>query len=174
MLAFAIFRTVLTVLPAPRPCPDQLSGLDWTASFRNERITCLLLPISPNDLYKMLFLNSSLYHKQLYLTIDPLNGTLPRSAEAMSLGDLAGPQFWKRYHDLPKVALQLGIFAPGEKKFSSYRQCRDCPYCAECFICPVSAGYLPGNDRCERVPDFTCAFNFTAFKYRERFLEKIL
>jgi MoaA/NifB/PqqE/SkfB family radical SAM enzyme len=99
---------------------------------------------------------------------------LEKSAEAMSLGNLAGPQFLKRYHDLPKTALQLGIFAPREKGYSSYRRCRDCPYCAQCFICPVSAGHLRRNDSCERVPDFSCAFNFTAFKYRGRFLEKIL
>ena len=101
------------------------------------------------------------------------SSVLDKSIRAMSLGNLTGREFWKRYHGLPEIASRLKVFASREKQHSSYRMCRKCRYFAECFVCPAAVGRLPGNDSCERVPDFTCAFNFTAFKYRELFLKQI-
>lgn|GEM_PF-876470 len=103
-----------------------------------------------------------------------VSSVLQRSAEAMSLGNLTADEFWKRYRRLPKVARRLAIFNPKQSRRTSYRLCRDCSYFNECFVCPVSPGHLSGNDDCERIPDFACAFNFTSLKYRDRFLEQVL
>ena len=98
---------------------------------------------------------------------------LRRATRAMTLGNLNGSRFWERYRSLGESAGKLEVFAPGEKKYSSYRKCRDCRYLEECYVCPVSAGYLPRNRTGKRVPDFTCAFNYTGLKYRERFRKKL-
>lgn len=95
------------------------------------------------------------------------------AVRATCLGSITGHQFWKRYDRLPEVTRRLVIFTPRERRYSSYRLCRDCPYFAQCSVCPVSAVYLRGNESCERIPDFICAFAFTALKYQERFSEQI-
>jgi len=101
------------------------------------------------------------------------SAVLKESARAMRLGSLSGSQFWERYHRLPQAAGRLAIFKQRESRRSSYRLCKDCRYLSQCLICPVSLGHLPGNESCERVPDFACAFTFTGLKYREQFLKQI-
>ena len=59
-----------------------------------------------------------------------------------------------------------------EKKYSSYGRCAKCRYLADCTICPVSIALIPGNTDPHRVPDFPCAFNRVALKYRRLFVSQ--
>lgn len=58
------------------------------------------------------------------------------------------------------------------EKYSHYGRCADCHYFADCAICPVSIAQRPGNMDPHQVPDFPCAFNRMAQKYRGLFLAK--
>jgi hypothetical protein len=61
------------------------------------------------------------------------------------------------------------IFHHKEMKYSSYGRCRDCSYLNGCYVCPVSIGYDPANEDPRKIPDFLCAYNMVALKYRDRF-----
>jgi radical SAM protein with 4Fe4S-binding SPASM domain len=87
----------------------------------------------------------------------------------LRMGDLRDPGFWDRYAAFPKAVRKVEIFHHKEKKYSSYRKCGDCEYLDSCSVCPVSIFYDPTNSDPNRVPDFICAFNMIALKYRDRF-----
>jgi hypothetical protein len=89
--------------------------------------------------------------------------------EEMVIGRPGDPDFRHRYAQLPAAVRRAEIFHHRERKRSSYEACADCRYLADCSICPVAIGWLPGNEDPHRIPDYCCAFNRVALKYRERF-----
>jgi sulfatase maturation enzyme AslB (radical SAM superfamily) len=88
--------------------------------------------------------------------------------EAMRLGDLRDPNFRHRLAAFPEAVRRAEIFDHKEQKYSSYGRCSECKYLTECSICPMSIGRDGGNDP-RRIPDFPCAFNLVALKFREQF-----
>lgn len=87
----------------------------------------------------------------------------------LRMGDLRDPDFPTRFSAFPEATKQAEIFHERVKKHSSYGKCSRCPYFSTCSICPVSIGLDPDNLDPHRVPDFFCAFNRIALKYRSRF-----
>jgi sulfatase maturation enzyme AslB (radical SAM superfamily) len=94
---------------------------------------------------------------------------LRKRVDALRMGDFRDPGFWKRYAVFPEAVRKAEMFHHKEKKYSSYRKCGECEYLDSCAVCPVSIGYDPKNTDPHRVPDFLCAFNMVALRYRERF-----
>jgi len=94
---------------------------------------------------------------------------LRRTAETMRIGNIRSKTFPENRARFLKDARRAEIFYRKEDKYSSYGRCRDCRYFAACGVCPVSIGHIPGNEDSNRIQDFSCAFTFTAGKYRERF-----
>jgi sulfatase maturation enzyme AslB (radical SAM superfamily) len=89
--------------------------------------------------------------------------------DAMRMGPLQGPRFSERLALYPEAAARAGLFHNKRSKHSSYRRCGECEYVAECSVCPVSIGHIPGNRDPDRVPDLSCAYNLVAHKYRALF-----
>lgn len=89
--------------------------------------------------------------------------------EAMRLGDVRAPDLRARLASYPDTVRDAEIFHHKERKYSSYGQCVDCRYLAECDVCPMSIGRLPGHEDPRRIPDFHCAYNLVSLKYRHRF-----
>ena len=89
--------------------------------------------------------------------------------EALRMGHLADPSFESRMAAFPAKARAAGIFHGREHKYSAYGRCAECRYMTTCGVCPVSIGHQPGNTDPNRIPDFLCAYNLVALKYRERF-----
>ena len=87
----------------------------------------------------------------------------------LRMGDLRDPDFPARFAAFPGATKQAEIFHDRIKKHSSYGKCSRCAYFNTCSICPVSIGLDPDNRDPHRVPDFFCAFNRVALKYRSRF-----
>jgi uncharacterized protein len=85
------------------------------------------------------------------------------------LGHIADPHLPERLADYRRVVRQVGLFDNKQRNRSSYSRCGECERLAHCSICPVSIGYIPDNEDLDRVPDFLCAYNLVALKYRERF-----
>ena len=87
----------------------------------------------------------------------------------LRMGDLRDPLFPARLAAFPEMTHRAAIFHHREEKYSSYGKCSDCTYSNTCAVCPVSIGLDPRNTDPHRVPDFFCAFNQVALKYRSRF-----
>jgi sulfatase maturation enzyme AslB (radical SAM superfamily) len=87
----------------------------------------------------------------------------------LRIGDLRDPRFRERLAAFPETTVKAEIFHHKERKYSSYGKCGTCAYLDACSICPVSIGLDPRNTDPDRVPDFFCAFNQVALKYRDRF-----
>ena len=87
----------------------------------------------------------------------------------LKMGDVRDPEFWDRLAAFPELTRKAGIFHNREMKYSSYGKCGACAYSDVCSICPVSIGLDPRNTDPDRVPDFFCAFNQVALKYRNLF-----
>jgi hypothetical protein len=83
-------------------------------------------------------------------------------------GDLRDPGFRERRAAYPKAARTAQIFQ-ARNRHSSYGRCGDCAYWHDCVLCPIVIGYDALNTDPNRVPDFICAFNRVASKYRELF-----
>ncbi len=94
---------------------------------------------------------------------------LRKRVNGLRMGDFRDPGFRKRHAAFPEAVRKAEIFHHKEKKYSSYRKCGECEYLDSCSVCPVSIGYDPKNTDPRRVPDFLCAFNMVALRYRERF-----
>jgi MoaA/NifB/PqqE/SkfB family radical SAM enzyme len=87
----------------------------------------------------------------------------------MCMGDIRDPEFHERNERFHEAVGGLPIFACKERKRSTYGRCADCRHFDVCAICPVSIGYMEGNDDPDRVPDFYCAYNLVSLDYRNRF-----
>jgi sulfatase maturation enzyme AslB (radical SAM superfamily) len=94
---------------------------------------------------------------------------LEKCLAPLKMGDVRDPAFRKRHEAFRKAARKTEIFQRKQNKYSSYGRCRDCEYVGLCAVCPVSIGYDPANSDPRRVPDFVCAFNRVASKYRNLF-----
>jgi sulfatase maturation enzyme AslB (radical SAM superfamily) len=87
----------------------------------------------------------------------------------LRLGDFRDSDFPVRFAAFPEATKQAEIFHDKAKKYSSYGKCSRCRYYSRCSICPISIGLDPDNQDPRRIPDFFCAFNRVALKYRSRF-----
>ena len=87
--------------------------------------------------------------------------------DAIRLGDVRDDGFEGRRAAYPAAARATKIFHHQEDKYSSYRRCAECEYLAECSVCPMSLGRVEAD--VNRVPDFLCAYNLVALKYRAQF-----
>jgi len=106
------------------------------------------------------------------------DASIPRSAPlahglgGLCLGDLRAPALRERHRRLAEACREAGVFDRREDKYSSYGRCGDCKYGAECMVCPAAIVHLAGNRDPNRIPDFHCAFNRVALRYRRRFPQK--
>jgi uncharacterized protein len=91
----------------------------------------------------------------------------------LRIGDLCDTAFEETYAASVEKAWGSEILTRKENKRSAYGRCADCSAFAECGICPVSIGLLPGNQDPNRVPDLDCAFMQAASRARERFHREI-
>lgn len=94
---------------------------------------------------------------------------LRRRLGPLRMGDLRDEGLGKRYAAYLEAVKKTEIFRNRERRYSSYGKCADCPYLDECRVCPVSIGCGAGDADPDRIPDFICAFNRAAFKYRSMF-----
>lgn len=94
---------------------------------------------------------------------------LGRRMGAMRLGDIGAADLGARLIAYPAAVHRAEIFDHQEAKYSSYRRCADCRHLMSCSFCPMAIGHQAGNADPHRVPDFLCAFNLVANRYRERF-----
>jgi sulfatase maturation enzyme AslB (radical SAM superfamily) len=92
-----------------------------------------------------------------------------QTIESIRMGDFRAPEFKRRLAMYPDAARATGIFHAKREKYSSYGRCGECRFLDTCSICPASIGNIPGNTDPRRVPDFPCAYNLVALKYREKF-----
>lgn len=89
--------------------------------------------------------------------------------ESIRLGRLDDGTLPRRLAMYPGAVDATELFDRKEEKYSSFGRCGECRHLADCFICPVSIGHIPGNQDPRRVPDFPCAFNLATMRNRERF-----
>jgi sulfatase maturation enzyme AslB (radical SAM superfamily) len=101
-----------------------------------------------------------------FQTLSPF---LRRRLDPMRLGSVHEPGLPSRLAVLPAAARAARIFDRKQDKYSSYRSCGRCRFARTCHVCPVSIGWIPGNDDPNRIPDHFCAFNMVSLKWRERF-----
>jgi hypothetical protein len=94
---------------------------------------------------------------------------LESSLAPLRIGHLLHSDFAARRAAYPAAARKVPIFYGRLRKYSSYGRCEACPYVDTCTVCPVSIAGDPANRDPHRVPDFICAFNRAALKYREMF-----
>jgi len=94
---------------------------------------------------------------------------MQKRADALLLGNLWDGDLAERLSGDHLTGLAVDIFQHKERKYSSYRRCCDCEFFSDCCVCPLSIGYIAGNEDPRRVPDFICAFNTVALKKRDEF-----
>ncbi len=90
--------------------------------------------------------------------------------DELSPGNVCDPDFLERCRRYPDLQQADALFQHRERKFSTYRRCRDCPHVASCHVCPLAIGCREGDPDPDRVPDFICAFRFAALSARAGFL----
>lgn len=96
-------------------------------------------------------------------------GPLADRLRPLAVGDLRATTFPRRYEALPAALRRTELFHGREYKYSGYGRCADCRFGATCGVCPLSTTMIAGNADPHRVPDFACAFQKVAGKYREKF-----
>lgn len=89
--------------------------------------------------------------------------------DPLRMGSINDPEFAKCHALFPEAIRQVRLFHNKENKYSSYGRCGECPYIAQCSVCPISIGHVPGNSDPNRVSDLVCAYNLVSRRYRERF-----
>lgn len=93
--------------------------------------------------------------------------------EEMEIGALTDQDLPVRYAKFEERSARARIFHDKQEKYSSYARCGDCIHLAECQVCPMSIGHIPGNRDPNRIPDFPCAYNLVSLKYRDLFQARI-
>ena len=88
---------------------------------------------------------------------------------ALRIGHLDDPQLSSLVERYVREFPAQPAFNGRLRKYSSYGRCASCPDVGRCSICPGAIALLPGNDDPDRIPDFHCAFNRVALRYRDRF-----
>lgn len=96
---------------------------------------------------------------------------IQRLRQTLKIGPL-NRGFPIRYRKFLEEAHQEDLLIHRERKYSPYGRCANCLYFADCTICPVAIAHSPGNTDPHRVPDFPCAFNRVALKYRRLFVRQ--
>jgi sulfatase maturation enzyme AslB (radical SAM superfamily) len=86
----------------------------------------------------------------------------------MVVGTVYDQQISTRMSAFGEEAGRLPLVSAKEEKYSSYRRCADCRFLGVCVTCPVSIGFAAAAD-CHRIPDYYCAFNYTALASRDGF-----
>jgi sulfatase maturation enzyme AslB (radical SAM superfamily) len=94
---------------------------------------------------------------------------LERQLAPLRLGEVTDPSFCLRHEGYRNAVAHVELFGDSRMRYSSFGRCAECPYRESCRVCPVSIGLNTGNGDPHRVPDFICAFNRVALKYREMF-----
>jgi sulfatase maturation enzyme AslB (radical SAM superfamily) len=92
--------------------------------------------------------------------------------DAMRIGVIGEPAFITRFRSLGERLDKMGIFSGKERKSSSYGRCDECEYLHSCFICPLTIAHNRIDHNPNIIPDFPCAFNRLALKYREIFPDR--
>lgn len=77
---------------------------------------------------------------------------------ALQPGPVDAPGFAQRLAAFPARLAAAGFPPTARERYSSRKRCADCDHLGLCRICPVDAGWIPGNDDPRRVPDLPCAF----------------
>ncbi|MGA9750490.1 MAG: radical SAM protein [Acidobacteriota bacterium] len=95
-----------------------------------------------------------------------------QASDVLDLGDIRDPSFQRRLAALPARAVRVPLLTHRKDKHSSSGACRDCEVLGECYHCPASTAYLPGNSDPHRVDDFACAFARATTAARRSFHEK--
>jgi hypothetical protein len=95
-------------------------------------------------------------------------GSLMEQVSMLKLGDVKDPEVRNRRAALAESARISELWKPQEG-CSSYGNCDECEYYGRCIVCPVSVWQASSASGPRRIPDFICAFNKVALKYRDRF-----
>jgi hypothetical protein len=93
---------------------------------------------------------------------------LRATMDSLQVGNLRSQDFRVRWARYPEAARNARIFFE-QPTHSAYGLCSDCPFRGECSVCPVSIAWDPSNTDRHRVPDFICAYNRVALRYRRLF-----
>ncbi len=101
--------------------------------------------------------------------LEASTGLLKKAADAMRIGHISDRDLPARLPGYRKALHATGLFSRRDCNRSSFGACRDCPFLRYCSVCPLSIALAPGASDPTRVPDFICAFNQVALKYRRRF-----
>lgn len=95
-------------------------------------------------------------------------GLLGPCSEAMRIGHITDPIAEGNLKTFRSELANIGLFRTRSAKYSSRGRCADCPYLAECIVCPASIGLAPDNQDPDRIPDHQCDFNIAVFRVRDR------
>ena len=87
----------------------------------------------------------------------------------MVVGNVSDPDIASKMAAFTDKVVRLPIMSEKEKKYSSHRKCIDCRFFSVCVTCPASIGFIEGNSDPHRIPDYYCAFNYTALASRDGF-----
>jgi hypothetical protein len=96
-------------------------------------------------------------------------GSLMEQLSKVKLGDVRDPEVRNRRAALAKSTRIENARASLKSCSSIYGNCDECEYYGRCLVCPVSVWQASSTTDCRRIPDFICAFNRVALKYRDRF-----
>ncbi|MBN1566709.1 MAG: 4Fe-4S cluster-binding domain-containing protein [Acidobacteria bacterium] len=96
-------------------------------------------------------------------------GSLMEKAAMLKLGDVTDPEIRKRRSKIAESVRSSDLWTSLEGCYSSYGKCEECDYYGRCSVCPVSIWQTPNAAGPYRIPDFVCAFNRLALKYRDQF-----
>lgn len=91
---------------------------------------------------------------------------LGRLLAGIRLGRIDDPALAARLARYNQMLKATGVFHNRGRKHSSLGRCAACSCRSECVVCPMSIVFQPGNANPNRIPDFICAFNRVAAKYR--------
>jgi sulfatase maturation enzyme AslB (radical SAM superfamily) len=97
------------------------------------------------------------------------SGSLMEQASSLKIGDVRDPEARKRRAALGKSVPPGNLLKALASCGSSYGNCSECEHHTQCIVCPVSVWQGSNAAGPYRVPDFVCAFNRVAIKYRDRF-----
>ncbi|HTY64329.1 MAG TPA: radical SAM protein [Acidobacteriota bacterium] len=99
----------------------------------------------------------------------PSGSLMEQQLSKLKLGNVRDPEVHNRRAALAESARMENVWICPEGCSSSYGNCDECEYYGRCSVCPVSVWQASSASGPRRIPDFICAFNKVALKYRDRF-----